>query len=60
MAAGMEMPRSGMDMPAGPLPGAGRAHFGKASASAMSMKWSALHDAARVVGHAGGRLLPGR
>ena len=33
-------------MPAGPLPGAGRAQFGKASASAMSMKWSALHDAA--------------
>lgn len=30
----------------GPLPGAGNARFGKAAASAMSMKWSALHDAA--------------
>ncbi len=32
-----------------PLPAAGRAEFGQASASAMSMKWSALHDAAGVV-----------
>ena len=31
------------------LPGAGRAQFGQASASAFSMKWSALHDAAAVV-----------
>jgi hypothetical protein len=31
------------------LPGAGRASFGQASVSAMSMKWSALHDAAGVV-----------
>ncbi len=31
------------------LPGAGRAQFGQASASAFSMKWSALHDAAGVV-----------
>ena len=31
------------------LPGAGRAGFGQASASAMSMKWSALHDAGGVV-----------
>ncbi|MFC0589886.1 hypothetical protein ACFFF7_10710 [Novosphingobium aquiterrae] len=31
------------------MPGAGRAEFGQASASAMSMKWSALHDAAGVV-----------
>lgn len=31
------------------LPGAGRSEFGQASASAMSMKWSALHDAASVV-----------
>ena len=31
------------------LPGAGRAQFGNASASALSMKWSALHDAAGVV-----------
>jgi hypothetical protein len=33
----------------GPMPTAGRAMFGQASASAMSMKWSALHDAAGVV-----------
>ena len=33
----------------GTLPGTGRAAFGQASASAMSMKWSALHDAANVV-----------
>ena len=33
----------------GPLPASGRANFGQASASAMSMKWSALHDAAGVV-----------
>jgi hypothetical protein len=33
----------------GVLPGSGRAEFGQASASAMSMKWSALHDAAGVV-----------
>jgi hypothetical protein len=33
----------------GILPGAGRAEFGQASASAMSMKWSALHDAAGVI-----------
>lgn len=33
----------------GVLPGAGRAQFGQASASAFSMKWSALHDAAGVV-----------
>ncbi|MFM5885759.1 MAG: hypothetical protein ACKOQ3_10640 [Novosphingobium sp.] len=31
------------------MPGAGRAEFGQASASAMSMKWSALQDAAGVV-----------
>ena len=31
------------------LPSAGRVSFGQASASAMSMKWSALHDAANVV-----------
>jgi hypothetical protein len=35
--------------PGAALPGAGRAEFGQASASAMSMKWSALHDAAGVV-----------
>lgn len=42
----MEMSRTGTGGAIGPLPGAGRADFGKASASAMSMKWSALHDAA--------------
>jgi hypothetical protein len=30
-------------------PASGRAAFGQASATAMSMKWSALHDAAGVV-----------
>ena len=33
----------------GSLPGSGRAQFGQASASALGMKWSALHDAAGVV-----------
>jgi hypothetical protein len=33
----------------GMLPGSGRARFGQASASAMSMKWAALHDAATAV-----------
>jgi len=37
------------------LPGAGRASFGQASVSAMSMKWSALHDAAGVVAALAGR-----
>jgi len=31
------------------LPGAGRAEFGQASASAMSMQWSAIHDATGVI-----------
>ncbi len=31
------------------LAGAGRAEFGQASASSMSMRWSALHDAAAIV-----------
>jgi hypothetical protein len=35
--------------PGGALPGSGRVEFGQASASATSMKWSALHDAAGVV-----------
>lgn len=35
---------------AGALPTSGRAEFGQASASVMSMKWSALHDAVAVVG----------
>jgi hypothetical protein len=34
----------------GSLPTSGRPEFGQASASAMSMKWSALHDAVTVVG----------
>ena len=33
----------------GALPGSGRAQFGQASASALGMRWSALHDAASVV-----------
>lgn len=32
------------------LPASGRPQFGHGSASAMSMKWSALHDAAAAVG----------
>ncbi|MDF8332812.1 hypothetical protein [Novosphingobium cyanobacteriorum] len=39
----------GASTPAGQFPGAGRAGFGSAAVSAMSMKWSALHDAAAVV-----------
>lgn len=31
------------------LPGSGRPQFGQGSASALSMKWSALHDAAAVI-----------
>ena len=46
MIAGMDIQRPGNEVQAGPVPAAGRAQFGKASASAMSMKWSALHDAA--------------
>ncbi len=34
----------------GALPSSGRPEFGQASASAMSMQWSALHDAIGVVG----------
>jgi stage V sporulation protein SpoVS len=34
----------------GVLPTSGRPEFGQASASAMSMKWSALHDAVGVAG----------
>ena len=33
----------------GTLPGSGRAEFAQGAASAMAMKWSALHDAASVV-----------
>lgn len=37
-----------------PLPAAGRASFGQAAASATSMKWTALHDAAAVVANLAG------
>ena len=33
----------------GSLPGSGHAEFAQGAASAMAMKWSALHDAASVV-----------
>lgn len=33
----------------GILPQSGRPEFGQASASAVSMKWAALHDAAAVI-----------
>ena len=36
-------------LPGRRLPGSGRAEFGQGSASALSMKWSALHDAAATV-----------
>lgn len=53
MAAPMNAQPPSFTPPAGPppgmLPGSGRAEFGQASASAMSMKWAALHDAAGVV-----------
>jgi hypothetical protein len=42
---------------AGGLAAAGRAQFGQGSASALSMKWSALHDAATIVGALAG--IPG-
>ena len=35
--------------PAVALPGAGRVEFGQAAASAMSMKWAALHEASGIV-----------
>jgi len=47
-------PPQGRSLPGG-LPGAGRAQFGQGSASAMSMKWSALHDAAAAVGALAGQ-----
>jgi len=37
----------------------GRAEFGQGSASALSMKWSALHDAAGAVAMLAGREMPG-
>ena len=42
-------PAFGTAPAASPLPGAGRVEFGQAGASAMSMKWSALHEAAGIV-----------
>jgi hypothetical protein len=33
----------------GAFPGSGRARFGQGAANALSMKWSALHDAAETV-----------
>lgn len=38
-----------------PIPGAGRAEFGTGAGSALSMKWSALHDAAAVVASLAGQ-----
>ena len=35
--------------PKASMPAAGRANFGQAASSAMSMKWSALHDASGIV-----------
>ena len=46
----MNMHSSFTQPASGSLPTSGRAEFGQASASAMSMKWSALHDAVNVVG----------
>lgn len=37
-----------------PLRGAGRAQFGQGSANVMSLKWSALHEAAAIVGSLAG------
>ncbi|MBB4614398.1 hypothetical protein [Novosphingobium taihuense] len=42
-------PSSASDSPTALPARAGRAEFGHASGNAMSMKWSALHDAAAVV-----------
>jgi hypothetical protein len=50
MAGGMNAHTSFTQPGGGVLPTSGRPEFGQASASAMSMKWSALHDAVGVVG----------
>jgi len=47
------MPAANMPVP-GPMPAAGRAEFGQAAASAMGMRWAALHDAAGVVAQLAG------
>jgi hypothetical protein len=39
----------GQTAPGGALPGSGRASFGQAAVSALSMRWSALHDAASAI-----------
>lgn len=36
-------------MGGGSFPGSGRAQFGQGAANSLSMKWSALHDAAETV-----------
>lgn len=46
----------GAGQPGGSLPASGRASFGQAAASAMSMRWSALHDAAGAVAMLAGYL----
>lgn len=38
----------------GHMPAAGRAEFGQAAASAMGMRWAALHDAAGIVAQLAG------
>ncbi|MEY4953510.1 MAG: hypothetical protein RL299_1934 [Pseudomonadota bacterium] len=50
MAIGMNAHSNFTQTGTGVLPTSGRPEFGQASASAMSMKWSALHDAVGVVG----------
>jgi hypothetical protein len=41
------------------MPIAGRAQFGQAAGNTVGMKWSALHDAARIVAvHAGLQMAP--
>ncbi|MCW1382101.1 hypothetical protein OLX02_04645 [Novosphingobium sp. KCTC 2891] len=42
-------PASSGAAPGTAMPGAGRAEFGNGAGTALSMKWSALHDASAVV-----------
>lgn len=49
----------GMGSPVGAMPHAGRPQFGQGSASALSMKWSALHDAAQAIASIAGIQAPG-
>jgi len=53
--ASSERPGSG----GGSFPGSGRARFGQGAANALSMKWSALHDAAATVALLAGQEAPG-